>query len=86
MPVHVIQKNGLLSISTAHDVIRRTGIRDAQLAWHGATLPLPTANLACKSVESADSTSNAELPSLIHCLATKITLVSDARVGGIWRG
>ena len=32
--VHVIEKNGLAAIATAHQVVPRAGILDAQLARH----------------------------------------------------
>ena len=38
MPIHIIQKNGFLSITPAHDVIHSARIFNTSLAWHGLTL------------------------------------------------
>jgi len=42
LPVHIVQKDVLAPISTAHDMVRCPRILNAQLARHSATLGLPT--------------------------------------------
>ena len=35
LPVKIIEENLFASVSTAHDVIHRSGILEAECSWHG---------------------------------------------------